>query len=385
MASPHRAYQPRDVINAPQIKARIAARSAARQDNAEIAAWMGNHFYRHAIGNFTAEPPAVQPIRHWREIETRIPTPAPDWARKARERLQGQSLADPQALLGWWIEPDSEALLALEARLLEFLHARRGTALEGKLQRITCPQALARWTLEHLEFTQKRARGLVEHQPDAVKPLLQGEHGLFVEFDRESPNLRLELAWESQMMRHCLGQFADRNALTGGYGEHYASACEAGDMRLFSYRSGHAHPHITISAHVGQDGRLRIDQIKGKQNRPPVERYWADVLALLNHLQTDEHIPPDAHAIALLRRPERLRQNGQPAWCRASDLKSEAECLWLLCAYPNLLGIQNLDKPLMQWLIAARHDKVPNSLITRMPRTSAVQEALALAQQGQTA
>jgi len=369
-------YQARDVINAPEIKARIAARSAERGDPADIAAWMGNHFYRHIIGNFSAPPPAVQRIRHWREIETRMPDPAPDWAHKALARLQEHSAPHPV----WWIEPDSRALLALETRLLEFLYSRRGTALEGKLQRINCPQALARWALEHAQFTQKRELGLFDHHPDAVKPLLAGEHGMFVEFDRASPHLRLELARESQMMRHCVGQFSDRHALTGGYGEHYASACEQGRMRLFSYRSGHAHPHITVSAHVHSDGSVRIDQIKGKQNRPPVERYRNDVIALLNHLHTDDHIPSDAAELGLLRRPEHLRQNGAPAWCCAHDLQSEAECLWLLGTRPELLDDRHLHPPLMQWLMAARQGNIPAAL-TRITCTPALQETLALAEQ----
>jgi len=381
MSSPSRAYQPRDVINAPEIKARIAARSAGRGDNAEIAAWMGNHFYRHVIGNFNADPPALQPIRHWSEIEAKYPFSAPEWAHKAIERLKRQPPApDPGQPLGWWIEPDSAPLLALETRLLEFLHSRRGTALEGKLQRINCPQALARWTLEHLEFAQKRERGLAEHQPGAVKPILQGEHGNFVEFDPKSPQLRLEMAYESQMMRHCLGQFADPKALTGGYGEQYASACEAGRMRLFSYRSGQAHPHITISAHVLKDGTLSIDQIKGKQNRPPVERYHNDVLALLNHLPTDETGASDALAMRLVRRPDVLCRQGLPAWCRVSELTAQPEHLWLLNAHPELVDLQHLETPLMQWLIAARHDKVPDALFTQMPRTAALQSALELAQ-----
>jgi len=379
MNSPQRAYKPRDVINAPEIKARIAARSAGRGDNDEIAAWMGNHFYRHVIGNFNADPPALQPIRHHSEIEAKYQISAPEWAHKAIERLKRQPPPAPGQTLGWWIEPDSEPLLALETRLVEFLHSRCGTALEGKLQRINCPQALARWTLEHLEFAQKRERGEAEHQPDAVKPLLQGEHGIFVEFDPESPRLRLEMAYESQMMRHCLGQFADPKALTGGYGEQYASACEQGRMRLFSYRSGQAHPHITISAHVLKDGSLRIDQIKGKQNRPPVERYHNDVLALLNHLNTDDTVPYDALSIHLVRRPDALRREARPAWCRASELTSQSEHLWLLHTHPGLIDVQHLQTPVMQWLIAARHGKVPEPLFAQMPRTPALHSALELA------
>ena len=49
----------------------------------------------------------------------------------------------------------------------------------------------------------------------------------WVELRPQSPLLRAEMAFESYVMRHCLGQFADRRALTGGYGERRA-ACERG-------------------------------------------------------------------------------------------------------------------------------------------------------------
>jgi len=389
-----RPYQPRDVVNAPDIKAAIARRSGERGDSAEITTWLDNHFYRHIIGNFQAEPPAVQPIRHWGELAAKYPSNAPDWARTILERLkrnqplvQEKAPVDDVPPLAWWIEPDSQPLLALEARLLEFLQSRQGTTLEGKLQRINCPQALARWTLEHLEFARRQERGEATHQPQAVRPLLQGSHGSFVEFDPSCPQLRQEMAWESQMMGHCLGQFADRQQLTGGYGERYASACEQGTLRLISYRSqpgsSSPHPHITISVEVQPGGSLRMDQIKGKQNRPPVERYHADVLALLNHLGTDEVIPDDALRMGIVRRPDTLRQGGQPAWCPARELTSDAEQYWLLQNHPNLLQAEQLQSPLMQWLLAACYkqsgSQIPEQLLARISHTPALAQALQLA------
>lgn len=386
-ASAASAYRPRDVVNAPAIKQRIRERSAARGDSEEIAAWLANHFYRHVIGNLDADPPAVQPISTQAELLRlhRRAEPA-DWAlERLREHAARQPLspdrpaADGSAPL-WWVEPDSAPLLALESRLLEFLSTRRGTALEGKLQRINCPQALARWTLEHLAFAQRSESGWAEHRPGAVRPLLRGQLGLFVEFDAQSPDLRAEMAYESQMMRHCLGQFSERGALRGGYGEHYAEACEQGRLRLFSYRTGTAQPRITVSAQLRDDGRLRIDQIKGKQNRPPIARYLPDVLALLNHLDADGEAPADALAMGIVRRPAHLLATGSAAaWCAASGLHTEAEQLWLLQSHPALLEQLDIRSPLMQWLVAARRDTVPVPAFERMPRSAALQQSLELA------
>lgn len=385
-----RAYRPRDVVNAPAIKQRIGERSAARGDSQEIAAWLANHFYRHVVGNLDAEPPAVQPLTTQADLlRLHRGGPPPAWA---LERLR-EHAARPASGHGagaqahqtplWWVDPDSAPLLALEGRLLEFLSTRRGTALEGKLQRINCPQALARWTLEHLAFAQRRDSGWAGHQPGAVRALLQGQFGIFVEFDAKSPQLRAEMAYESQMMRHCLGQFSERGALRGGYGEHYAEACEQGRLRLFSYRTGTAQPRITVSALVREDGRLRIDQIKGKQNRPPIARYLPDVLALLNHLDADGEAPADALAMGIVHRPAHLRdlhaQPPAPAWCAAAELHGEAEQLWLLQTHPGLLEQLDIRTPLMQWLVAARRDTVPVAVFERMPRSPALQQALALA------
>ncbi|WP_312840206.1 hypothetical protein [Delftia tsuruhatensis] len=381
------AYRPRDVVNAPDIKQRIRERSAARGDSQEIAAWLANHFYRHVIGNLDADPPAIQPISTQAELlRLHRRTEPAAWALErlrahaARQPpLQDSPAAGASAPL-WWVEPDSAPLLALESRLLEFLSTRRGTALEGKLQRINCPQALARWTLEHLAFARKSESGWAEHRPGAVRPLLRGQLGVFVEFDAQSPDLRAEMAYESQMMRHCLGQFSARGALRGGYGEHYAEACEQGRLRLFSYRTGTAQPRITVSAQVLDGGRLRIDQIKGKQNRPPIARYLADVLALLNHLDADGEAPADALAMGIVRRPAHLLASGHTgAWCAASELHTEAEQLWLLQAHPALLEQLDIRSPLMQWLVAARRDTVPVPAFERMPRSAALQQSLELA------
>ena len=372
------AYRARDVVNAPAIRQRIAERSAARGDSAEIAAWLANHFYRHVIGNLDAGPPDLQPLEKPADLPGRGEPAA--WALERLRRHALDLARRPEAPPPlWWIDPDGAVLLATEARLLEFLSARRGTALEGKLQRINAPQALARWTLEHLAFEKKRSSGWAEHQPGAVRALLRGQLGVFVEFDAASPQLRAEMAYESQMMRHCLGQFSERGALRGGYGEHYAQACEQGRQRLFSYRTGTAQPRITVSAQVLEDGRLRLDQVKGKQNRPPIARYVDDVLALLNHLDTDDHVPGDALAMGVVRLPAHLRAPQQPPWQAAAGLRGEAVQLWLLQTHPELLERLDIASPLMQWLVAARRDTVPAAAFERMPRSGALQQTLELA------
>lgn len=337
-----RAYAPRDVINAPAIKAAIARRSRERQDPPEVAHWLANHWFRHVVANFVCEAPALVRVESAEQARVLFtPLAVPIWVREGGIKGSVNRL---------WIDPEGAQLLALEAKLLEFLGSRQGTPLHGKLQRITCPQALALWAAEHAAFEARAAVGWREHQPDAVRTCWQGSLGCFVEFRPDSLKLREEMAFESQMMRHCLGQFSDRRQLRGGYGEHYASACEAGTLRLFSFRGANGQPHITISAVVQDDGRLRIDQIKGKHNRPPVARYLGEVLGFLATLDcTLDHTrttPPDALAMGLIRLPR--------GWSTVTaELQPDDQ---VFIAHRYLESFRALSQPcvLAQWIVAAR-------------------------------
>lgn len=334
-----RTYAGRDVLNAPQLKSRIQARSRQRGDEQPVQAWLLNHFYRHAVANFDAPPPGVQRVGSPDAARGLLAVATlPAWLAERFRRTAAAPL--------WWIDPDGEQLLALEGRLVEFLGSRRGTPLEGKLMRVNAPQALALWAADHAAIEAQASRGWREHAPQAVRLLWQGRRGMFVELLGNSPALRGEMAFESQAMRHCLGQFSNRRALTGGYGEHYASACETGRLRLFSYRTGQHQPRITISAHAAADGVLRIDQIKGKQNRPPLERYRDELQDFLNTLRTSEHTPADAAAMALVRTGE--------GWRHASELHAPAEQLRAIHAHPALVRKLPQVAPCVQWLVAAR-------------------------------
>ncbi|WP_374351517.1 hypothetical protein [Chitinimonas sp.] len=334
-------YGARDVVNAPSVRQAIERRSQARGDPEEVRAWLLNHFFRHLIGNFQAAVPALEQLRSEERARALFaPAPVPDWVARRLQPKQGNGAAM------WWLVPDSEALLALEQRCVEFLLARQGTALAGKLMRITAPQALQRWAAEHAAFQARAAAGWRSHQPAAVRVVHQGALGQFVELLPDSPVLRAEMAYESQMMRHCLGQFAQRNELSGGYGEQYASACSAGKLRLFSYRSANQEPHITISAIVSEGGRLQIDQIKGKQNRPPIARYRDELLGLLNQLPTTADTPADAIKMHIFRSTD--------GWLPIEAIEREADQLALIRRQPGLIGLLPTLSPLAQWLVLAR-------------------------------
>ena len=367
LVTPHNAaasgvYAARDVVNAPEIKAGIAARCRKRADAPDITAWLTNHFYRQIVGNFNAAEPTVVEFRSVADAKFLFKNkPIPDWV---HARL-GASEKQPSSL--WWIDANAPEVLALEQRLLEFLSSRSGTSLDGKLQRINCPQAMALWSAEHAAFEAKAAAGWVEHSPSAVREVWRGLNGVFVELNAHTPSLRLEMAYESQMMRHCLGQFANRNARTGGYGEHYASACEAGIMRIFSFRTAENHPKITLSANVKEDGLLEIDQIKGKQNRPPVERYTPEIRGFLNSLKTNAFVSPDAQALGLVR----IRSG----WCTVAEVSEELDQIAVVRRSPSLVAEMPSPGPVVQWLVLATLSKA----LRPSQMTAGVRRALALA------
>ncbi|WP_051305008.1 hypothetical protein [Chitinilyticum litopenaei] len=327
------AYQPRDVVNAPAVKAAIAARSVARGDDAEIAAWLLNHFYRWAIGCFDGVL-ALADAAQYRQLCG--DAACPSWLLKKWQQGEPVFFLDPEHIL----------LVERERQLCEFLLARRGTRLEHKLQRISCMQALALWEEEHLRMQKRRNKGWVPSSGLALRQVWRGETGTFFEFDAQSPHLREEMAYESFHMQHCLGQFQDRKRLRGGYGEQYASAAAAGKLRLFTLRSAGNTPHVTISVDCSK-GTLTLDQLKGKQNRPPIHRYQADVLALLGLLGITPQSHHDCEAMGIVPAGPADARSG---WETVFATPDETLRFNVLSRHPGLLA-QQADTPLaLQWL-----------------------------------
>lgn len=354
MAASKLGYAPRNALNADALKAAIAARSRTRGDNDAVRAWLLNHFYRHLVANFEPARP-IDSIDDARDALGDRPVPA--WVHARLGTLHKASGNAPAPVV--WVDPAAPELLALETRLVEFLESRTGTSLDGKLDRINCPQALALWEKEHALMAARIERGWRESQPDALVERLGTPNGRFVEFRHDCPLLRAEMAFESYVMRHCLGQFADRQALTGGYGERYAEAIEAKRLRLISFRDTQGQPHITISLIARAGGKSEVEQVKGKQNRPPISRYVDDLLACLNALDTSDETPPDCIAIGIVRT--------ESDWRRIEDVMDAASQAKLIGRYPRLFVRLAAPTPVVEWLVAARQPELlrgPNTART---------------------
>lgn len=351
-------YAPRNALNADQLKRGIAERSKARGDAPEVGKWLLNHFYRHLVGNFE---PARRILTLEQAVEVLGAEPPP-WVARHLGDAGKDSQQAPAPLV--WVDPQQAPLLAEEALLVEFLTSRQGTALAGKLDRINCPQALALWQKEHAQMAARVEQGWRQSQPEALLTRVTTTEHVLQELRPESPLLRAEMAFESYVMRHCLGQFADRRALTGGYGERYAEAVEQRRMRVFSFRDGQGQPHITISLIVQGDGTLTVEQVKGKQNRPPVERYYQDLLQCLNALGTDQQTPADCIAIGIVRT--------EAGWLRIEEVSDPTAQTRLVARYPQLY--ERLDAPsaMVEWLVAGRQ---PQQFLQAAPQAVSVKYA----------
>lgn len=361
-------YLPRDVVNAPEVKAAIARRSAERGDDADMAAWLLNHFFRWAIGSFgnvlpvqsVAEYLAAagpdKPLPEWlaKQLQPRAPA-AQDKDSKDKSKT---GKAEPQApetapKTFYYLDPEHLLLVDRERMLVEFLRSRRGTRLEQKLQRITCFMAMALWEQEHQRMQAKRKKGWVPSSGLALKELLRTPNGVIFEFIGSHAALREEMAYESFHMQHCLGQFANLKKLNGGYGEQYASAAQSGRLRLFTLRSAGNLPHVTISLEVHDDG-LRVDQIKGKQNRHPVRKYADDVLQFLRTLPPRGERHSDCEGMGLVFEPETADDAGsttQGQWKFVTDVKSPDFLLSVMSGNFHLIEHFEQPPPALQWLL----------------------------------
>lgn len=363
-------YLPRDVVNAPEVKAAIARRSAERGDDADMAAWLLNHFFRWAIGSFDNVLPVQsvadylaaagpdKPMPEWLAKQLQPPprAAAPTATASAQDKSKGGKAAEsPAAEAGpkifYYLDPEHLLLVDRERMLVEFLRSRRGTRLEQKLQRITCFTAMAMWEQEHQRMQAKRDRGWVPSSGLALKELLRTPNGVIFEFVGSHAALREEMAYESFHMQHCLGQFANIKKLNGGYGEQYATAAQNGRLRLFTLRSAGNLPHVTISLEVHADGLLRVDQIKGKQNRHPVRKYADDVLQFLRTLPPRGERHSDCEGMGLVFEPETADDATQGQWKFVTDVQSPDFLLSVMSGNFHLIEHFEQPPPALQWLL----------------------------------
>jgi len=325
-------YRPRDVINAPQLREALLQRSRLRDDHPALSHWLANHFWRALIGSFAGALRVVGE-EGWRSC---FPgRPVPHWFARSDQ-------------LHWFIDPQHPRLLDTEQRLVEYLRLKVQKGQAHKLPRITCEQALTGWHVDHARLQRAWAQGRFHSQPAQLREVLVTSHGRIVEIHGHGEALRMELAYESSHMQHCLGHFVDRARLQGGYGEHYARRISQREIRLFSLRDSANRPHVTVSLERTRGG-FRLEQVKGKQNRPPVARYREEVAALLDHLKLSSDDNADCQRAGLID----IGEVGSPHNVHYTEAPTTAAAHRLWVQAPWLLTTHRSPRRAEAWLALA--------------------------------
>ena len=332
----------RDVVNAPSLRQAIVRRSNSRRDPADLRRWFENHFFRWTVGQFEHVVPVVS-LEAWAVCAGK--EPVPDWFR-------AKLAAGCRDMV--YIDPEHRLLREQELRMLEFLQARRHRLPPERLQRITAEAAARGWETDHVRMQRKQRRGWRPSDPLALEEVVATPHGRFVELRGSRTVLRAELSYESFHMQHCLGQFADRELLEGGYGDHYAKACEEGRLRLFSLRDANNQPHVTVSL-VEDFGEWAVDQIKGKQNEVPLPRYLPDLQQFLNALRPRPNDSADLLGVGLVAQPLPATPEGPSgfAYRRFAEVHPVEVRHDLLAVSPSLAAHLPAPDQSTQWLILA--------------------------------
>jgi len=157
-----------------------------------------------------------------------------------------------------------------------------------------------------------------------------------------------ELEDEGEAMQHCVGDYCDD--------------VDEGIVRIYSIRDPSGKPHVTLEfdTDLGQ-----FTQIRGKQNVPPVERYWPYVGAFVRHANADYRMPESylQFARAVIKRAKQIKADEEAI----PKMVAEAVSLALAGEYEEALEVA--ERARMRELGYFTHDRL-------QPLVDAIEEAV---------
>lgn len=281
--------QSRNIANSAHVKIAIERRAHERNDTSSVARWLKKQFTRYVLRVFSE----VKVITSVSEYEVLAMESAPAWL--------SIRFGEPDVII-CWMDPQEPTLLDLERKVLEWLYSRLGTRDEAKFPRITPEQVLNKWQADHLVMSRAMKRGWLPTSGSGRIKIAEINDFVIWEFDPTHPEFRQELANESAMMQHCIGQFSDREKMEGGYGMYYVDKAINRTMRLFSIRNLAGTAHVTASVNVSDDCLLTLEQLKGKQNQPPASKYITASVELLRVLNIKHYQHFDTESAGIYER-----------------------------------------------------------------------------------
>ena len=315
----------RNLLNVKELRAKIISRHADCPES--ILAWLKKPFMRYLQNEFEG----VTPVTSLDDLVLLDLGAPPAWL--------VEKLKKGEAFI--YIAATHPDLIARENSCVEWLSSRLGTKDEPKFLRMTAAHILEKQRRTHARLAAFAQKGFRATTGGALRKVKTIGTLTCYELVADHPEFRQELMNETVMVQHCVGLFDDRKALTGGVGEHYARNAEDGKVRLYSFRTRSGNARVTLSVML-QDGVERVEQLKGKQNRPPAVQYHQAMLGALRALDLVAEDHPDLMAVGV------LAQNGASA--SVFDQSSD-EITRYLHRFPQLfLGIA---EPTMQQLWVA--------------------------------
>jgi len=142
-----------------------------------------------------------------------------------------------------------------------------------RLNRMSWAQAL-QGTEKYHEELKRRKEADIEEEGDKELYLDLGQNGQWWKLTGPSC-----LDREGNLMGHCVADYIDD--------------VESDEAIILSLRDSKNNPHVTVELRPFEmkDAQgIAIEQIKGKENEPPVKKYWPQVEELLKHLKSETTI-----------------------------------------------------------------------------------------------
>jgi len=341
----------RNLANIPQLKKEFKVFGDKQKASPEVMSWLGKTFLRWVINDF----PHITTVTTESEFTALTGDSAPDWFVEKIGQVEFIH-----------IDPNHPYLSELLTRCTEWLSRHSSPKLIKKFPKMTVPHVLKKWRSEHDRLKRSPELGLTT-TGNALKEVFRFNEFRVVEFIPDHSEFRPELTIESWHMQHCIGQFQDKQAFTGGYGEHYAEQAAAGVLRFFSLRDEKNKPHATLSFFSNEEGELSVEQVKGKQNRSPIERYIPACHAFLNAFNVGHQLHSDCLAMGL------TYQDGRTISLEEADHDLQKQ---LVAHHPNFIFRIAEPSEALLWLVATRAP----TLIPHLPQASREMKIAALIQ-----
>ena len=254
----------RNVINITQIQEKITTYAEKKSLPDDVLFWLQKTFLRWLINHY----PNVQEVRTIERYKTLVKGSVPTWFRP-----------DDGATKYIYIDLHHYVFQELLEKCSEFLTSRPKN-IYHKFPRMTVGHVLQKWKEEH-DLLLRKEKKYKETSFDGLESVFSFEDLHIVRFNNGHHELSLEMARESALMQHCLGEFDNDEEGTGGYGEYYIKLIKEEEIELYSLRDEKNMPQATIALYQ-KDGALWLDQIKGKQNVAPIARYAPACIAFFN-------------------------------------------------------------------------------------------------------